>query len=118
MLRPLTTGEIESVVHEKILAILRERVGEVPAVRGSDNLNATLGLSSLDLAFLVAELEADLGLDPFSKLIAITSVRSVDDLVKAYCNAAFPQPASEPVDQAVAAAMQRVGIRRARRKRP
>ena len=57
----------------------------------TDKLNATLGLTSLDLAFLVAELEAELGVDPFAKLVSITSVRSVGDLVRAYQQAFFPE---------------------------
>ena len=116
-MKALTAEQIESVVHDRILAILRERGGEIVVVRGSDNLNAALGLSSLDLAFLVAGLEADLGLDPFAKLVAITSIRSVDDLVRAYCNAAFPQSASGGDDEVLAAAMRRADARRARRKR-
>jgi hypothetical protein len=59
--------------------------------RAARLLSATLGLSSLDLAFVVAELEAELGVDPFAKLVSITSVRSVGDLVRAYQQALFPE---------------------------
>ncbi len=43
-------------------------VGQVGCLSGADKLSATLGLSSLDLAFLVAELEAELGVDPFANV--------------------------------------------------
>jgi hypothetical protein len=69
MLSAPTLAEIESVVHGRIRALLAERVGEVGLLSGSEKLNATLGLSSLDLAFLVAELEAELRIDPFVKLV-------------------------------------------------
>ena len=91
MLTAPTLGQIESIVHERIRAILAERAEEVARLSGSEKLSATLGLSSLDLALLVAELEAQLGVDPFAKLVSITSVRSVDDLVRAYQQAFFPE---------------------------
>ena len=111
----VTTAQIELVVHDAIRGVLAERADETPRFSGDDKLNATLGLSSLDLAFLVSELENQLGIDPFSKLIPITSIRSVDDLVHAYRQALFPeaQPA-EPQDH-LAAAVKRAQMRRERR---
>jgi acyl carrier protein len=111
-----TLGQIESIVHERIRALLAERAGEVGHLCGNEKLSATLGLSSLDLALLVAELEAQLGVDPFAKLVSITSVRSVDDLVRAYQQAFFPQLARRE-DHAVTAAVKRAQTRRARTKR-
>jgi hypothetical protein len=69
------------------------------------------------LAFLVADLEAELGVDPFAKLVSITSVRSVDDLVRAYQQAFFPELQLRGEDDAVAAAVKRAHTRRARRER-
>jgi hypothetical protein len=74
-------------------------------------------LSSLDLAFLVAELEADLGVDPFSKLVSITSIRSVDDLVRAYRGAILGDDKLQAQESDLAAAVQRANSRRARRAR-
>ena len=116
MLTAPTLGQVESIVHEHIRAILAERAGEVPHLSGSEKLSATLGLSSLDLALLVAELEAQLGVDPFSKLVSITSVRSVDDLVRAYQQAFFPE-LERREDHAITAAVKRAQTRRARTKR-
>ncbi len=116
MLTSPTLAQIESIVHDRIQAILAERVGEVGRLSGGDKLNATLGLTSLDLAFLVAELEAELGIDPFAKLVSITSIRSVDDLVKAYQQVFFPELRRGGEDHAVAAA-KRGQTRRARRER-
>jgi acyl carrier protein len=117
MLKPSTPEQIETVVHEKIRAVLLERFGQVRAFAGTDKLNATLGLSSLDLAFLVAELEAEFGVDPFAKAVSITNVRSVDDLVRAYCDAICGGDKLHAEDGDLAAAMQRAASRQARRAR-
>ena len=115
MLTARTPAQIESTVHDGIRAVLAERVGEVGRLSGADKLNATLGLTSLDLAFLVAELEAELGVDPFAKLVSITSVRSVEDLVQAYQQALFPEIARGREDDAIAAGVKRAQTRRTRR---
>ena len=117
MLTAPTLGQIEATVHERIRAILAERAEEVANLSGTEKLSATLGLSSLDLALLVAELEAQLGVDPFAKLVSITSVRSVGDLVRAYQQALFPELERSGDEHAVAAAVKRAQTRRTRRKR-
>ena len=116
MLTAPTLGQIEATVHERIRAILAERAEEVAHLAGTEKLSATLGLSSLDLALLVAELEAQLGVDPFAKLVSITSVRSVNDLVRAYQQAFFPE-LERREDHAITAAVKRAQARRARTKR-
>src|SRR5215469_5834378 len=117
MLTAPTLAQIESIVHGRIRAVLAERAGEVVRLSGTEQLSATLGLSSLDLAFLVAELEVELGVDPFAKLVSITSVRSVDDLVRAYRRAIFGDNKLRAEDSELAAAMERAGSRKARRAR-
>jgi acyl carrier protein len=117
MLAAPTLAQIETIVQGRIRAVLAERVGEVGRLSGTEKLSATLGLSSLDLAFLVAALEAELGVDPFAKLVSITSVLSVGDLVRAYQQAFFPELQRGGEDDAVAAAVKRVQSRRARRQR-
>lgn len=113
---PPTPADIETLVHARIGAILAERRENVPALFGSDKLNANLGLTSLDLAFLVSDLEAELGVDPFAKLVSITSVRCIDDLVRAYRMAFIPDASPATIDHLDAAA-RRADLRRARRER-
>ena len=117
MLNSSTRVPVETTVGNAILAALNERFGEVRPLRGSDKLNATLGLSSLDLAFIVAELEISLGVDPFAKLLSITSVRTVDDLVRAYRMALGIETQAVRSDDGLATAAQRARNRRARRER-
>ena len=116
MLTAPTLAQIESIVHDRIRAVLAERVSEVGRLSGTERLSATLGLSSLDLAFVVAELEAELGVDPFAKLVSITSVRSVADLVRAYQQALFPELQRGGEDHTIATAVKRAQTRRTRRK--
>jgi acyl carrier protein len=112
MLTTSGAAEIESIVHGRIRAILEDRGDGATQISGEDKLSATLGLTSLDLAQLVAELEAALGVDPFAKLVSITAVRSVDDLVAAY-RLAFAPAASVARDDGLAEAARRARARRA-----
>jgi acyl carrier protein len=117
MLIAPTPAQIESTVHDKIRAILVARGSHSGRLSGIEKLSATLGLSSLDLAFLVAELETTLGVDPFAKLVSITSIRSVGDLVRAYQKACFPDLMSSEKDDSIPTAVKRAQTRRARGKR-
>jgi acyl carrier protein len=117
MLTAPTLAQIESTVHDKIRAILADHGSHAGRLSGTEKLSATLGLSSLDLAFLVAELETTLGVDPFAKLVSITSIRSVGDLVRAYQTTFFPELRSSGEDDLIPAAVKRAQIRRARGKR-
>jgi acyl carrier protein len=79
----LTGAEIEAIIHRTIVEIL-ERAGKpVPVFAEEDDLIAT-GLTSLDLAALVAKLERRWKIDPFLEAKAITEVRTVGDLCRAY----------------------------------
>lgn len=75
---------LESIVHEVVLEIVREKTPSVTQVGNHQSLNADLGLKSLDLARIVANLEMALEADPFAELVSITSVRTVGDLLNAY----------------------------------
>ncbi len=114
MLKTLSRIELEKVVYDKIRSVLAERDSDVGVIRGVDGLNAVLGLTSLDLATVVAELESAFGVDPFARLVPITSVRSVDDLVEAYLKAFAPETGAED-DRELLEASRRGSARRARR---
>jgi acyl carrier protein len=113
MLSEPGAAEIETIVHARIRAILEDRGDEPRSLSGADKLSATLNLTSLDLALLVAELEAELGVDPFAKLVSVTAIRSVDDLVAAYRLAFAPAAPATP-DEKLAEAARRASARRAR----
>jgi acyl carrier protein len=114
MLNPVKPAQIETAVHATIRALAEARGSKVDRLAGADKLYAKLGLDSLDLAELVASLEAELGVDPFAKLVSITSVVSVDDVVQAYQRALFPQVRRAEVDDVADAAVKRAAARQAR----
>jgi acyl carrier protein len=82
----LDTGNRDSIrqgVLEELTTLLEDR-GRSITVREDMTLNGEVGLSSLELAELVSLLEQRFGLDPFRRSVAITSIRTVGDLCRAY----------------------------------
>ena len=84
----LATGpdqvDLERLVHEELRRLLVERDRPPGVIEASSRLGLDLGFESLDLALLVARLEVATGLDPFAEDVAITSIRTVGDVVSAY----------------------------------
>jgi acyl carrier protein len=80
----LTSTEIRSTVLEEIEALLLEETDEPVPLSGRETV-LELALNSLSLARLIIQLEAAIGVDPFtSGDKEISDMRSVDDLVSAY----------------------------------
>ena len=77
-------NDLETAVCQTILQIARERNQSLTEVSLQHTLIADLGLSSLDLAELVALLEMKTGKDPFSNDVSISTVKTVGDLCRAY----------------------------------
>lgn len=81
-------AEIEKAVGETIRGILSEKgsskASASTGMTSASTLGNDLGLTSLDLAQLVASLEISLGADPFQDLVPITSVRTVGDVCHAF----------------------------------
>lgn len=86
---------LEAIVHEVVLDVARQASAGVTAVNDGDTLTGELGLESLDLAQIVATLEARTALDPFAERVAITSIRTVGDLVAAYRDTRDGVPAAD-----------------------
>src|SRR5262245_66132490 len=53
-------------------------------IAGSERLTEGLGMTSFELAELVARLNAKLSADPFRTSLALTDLRTVEDLCRAY----------------------------------
>lgn len=70
---------------KEALKEIQERNGYPMHALGEDvKIVAGLGFSSLDVAELVAVLEMELGVDPFSAGVSIMSVHSIGDLCNVY----------------------------------
>jgi acyl carrier protein len=107
-------GEIEQLIYQEIERLFEEREAPVPELTPDAKLHADLGLASLDLAALVAVLEEKLQVDPFEALVAITDMRTVGDLCRAY-QAQLDGSADAAVAGDLLAAQQRACARRGRR---
>lgn len=78
-----SAAEIETTVHRTIADVL-ERAGR-PATRFDNDVPLVeTGLTSLDLAALVALLQREWDIDPFLEAAAITEMRTVGDLCRIY----------------------------------
>ena len=78
-----SAADIRQTVHHAIIEIV-ERGGRPAPAFGDDDLLVDTGLASLDLAALVARLERTWRVDPFLEAVAITEIRTVGDLCRAY----------------------------------
>ncbi len=76
-------AEIRQTIHRAIAEIVARGGGAAPAF-DDDDLLVDTGLASLDLAALVARLERVWRVDPFLEAVAITEIRTVGDLCRAY----------------------------------
>ncbi|MEP7192900.1 MAG: phosphopantetheine-binding protein [Actinomycetota bacterium] len=74
-----------------LLEIVNEEAALVEHLDEEQLLVDQLGLTSLNLARLVAVLEMELDTDPFSDDVPITGVRTVGDLLQAYDPASLPR---------------------------
>jgi acyl carrier protein len=92
--RPDLTS-VDHVVRTVVAKLMAERGLPTREIEDHDALDATLGLRSLDLAQLVFELEMTFGSDPFEKLVPVTSVRTVGDLIGAYRRLYLPSADDE-----------------------
>lgn len=87
--------DVEKLVHSELRRLLVERDRPPGVIEGSSRLGLDLGFESLDLALLVARLEVATGLDPFAEDVAITSIRTVGDVVSAYRHMGGPRADAE-----------------------
>ena len=77
-------SQVKTVVHEVLANVAEEESLPESEIRGDEKLVEDLGFRSLTMARILAILEGRLGVDPFSKAVAVTSIRTVDDLCAAY----------------------------------
>lgn len=115
----LSKDDIYLAIAEEIRSLPEVDGAVVQGMTPNSELNAQLGLSSLDMAELVVALEMRFSVDPFSSLVPITDVRTVGDLIGAYEKALLGEKNGteidpEPVNEALLAAQQRAAARRRR----
>lgn len=111
--RPPPRPEVEAVIREEILCVLREQGKDAVEILFEHALNAELGLSSSDIVGLVAVLNAKLQVDPFNQLVGVTDVSTVGDLCRVYEEALGGAARPRAAMDEVRASQERARARRA-----
>ena len=75
---------VEQIVCDVIAKVAEEKKLDLEKVLKTQKLVGDIGFKSIDLARIIAILEIKLDVDPFSKLVPITSIQTVGDLCNAY----------------------------------
>lgn len=77
--------DIRNTILNVIRTVAQERGLKLPEVKDGSEIVDELGFSSLTVAALIANLEEELGVDPFQdENTMITDIRTVGDLYKVY----------------------------------
>ena len=76
--------QTEKVIKTIIQEILEQKPYKVPEIKDELRIIEDLGFSSLDIAQLIAQLEMELDVDPFSEGALISSIRTVKSIVEVY----------------------------------
>ncbi|KTT63904.1 hypothetical protein NS383_17680 [Pseudomonas oryzihabitans] len=84
-------------VERQIAQVIATKGGPLVAVEPESRFS-DLGLSSLELATLVSNLESTFQVDPFATSVAITSIVTVADLCQAYAGELHPDARHDPLD--------------------
>ncbi|MGF1648230.1 MAG: acyl carrier protein [Kineosporiaceae bacterium] len=85
----LATNTVRATVHSQIRTLLEESGHARSELSGDEGLT-DLGLTSLLLARLIVQLEAELGVDPFAEDGMVFDARTVDAVVAVYEQACAP----------------------------
>ena len=78
------TTSVGLLAKTKIKELYLEKELPVPIISEENSLVDDLGLKSMDLAILVANLELELSVEPFLEDFAITDIRTLGDLCQAF----------------------------------
>ena len=108
-------ADLDQLVREEVSRFLEQRHGRRPSLAEGSRLEADLGLSSLDLAALMARLHDRLGRPP-SPAVAHTELRTFGDLLSAVGRPDAAPAAGDAADDPLARARARADARR--RSRP
>lgn len=79
--------EVREVIVSVINKLAAERDLRLPALKDSTEIVDELGFTSMMVAGLIANLEEELGVDPFQdENVMITDIRTIKDLCDVYAN--------------------------------
>lgn len=81
----MSSVDVKVVVESVIKEVAEAQNIQLPVLKGKHELVDDLGFTSLYVAALVANLEEELGIDPFEdEDVMITDIRTIDDICQVY----------------------------------
>lgn len=104
-------SDVRAVIHEVLRDVAEEEQASTD-IRDDAKLVEDLGFRSLTMARILAILEGRLNVDPFSQQVAVTSIRTVQDLCAAYENCLAGAPAGDAQAASLDQSRQRAANRR------
>lgn len=104
-------SDVRAVIHEVLRDVAEEEQASTD-IRDDAKLVEDLGFRSLTMARILAILEGRLNVDPFSQQVAVTSIRTVDDLCAAYEKCLAGTPADDQHADSLDQSRQRAAARR------
>lgn len=104
-------SDVRAVIYEVLRDVAEEEQASTD-LRDDAKLVEDLGFRSLTMARILAILEGRLNVDPFSQQVAVTSIRTVQDLCSAYENCLAGAPAGADQASALEQSRQRAAHRR------
>lgn len=79
--------EVKAVIEKVIRTIAEQRNLSLPELKDGTEIVDELGFSSLTVAALIANLEEELGVDPFQdEDVMITNIRTIKELCDVYAS--------------------------------
>lgn len=93
---------VAQAVFAALQRVAQERSIPADRIVAHHTLVEDIGFKSLDLARIVAIIEIELDADPFANLVPVTSIRTVDDLCKAYEKCFLPAEQTPAADDSPA----------------
>jgi acyl carrier protein len=112
-----TLIDIDEVVWAEIGRLLAASGRNAATIRRDERLTEGLGITSFELAELIARLNAKLSADPFRTALAFTDVRTVEDLCRAYRGQRAGAPPPRGEQELLEASQRRARARLANRRR-
>ncbi len=82
---------MKNKIHEIICQVAKQNNAAITQVENDMSLREDLGMSSMDLAQVIAQIDMSTGLEPLS-VISNPSLNTVSDVVALYQNAAQKSP--------------------------
>lgn len=77
-------SNVKEIIHDALKIIQEQNVYKLTSLHHDTKIVGGLGFSSLDVAQLIAMLELEFGVDPFSEGVSIMDVSTIGEMQNVY----------------------------------